>query len=497
MNDYLLSSDHIDAKKLLQSYKTTPESEWLQRGKEMATSLDKQMTARVPAYVKHLEAYQSINQPVAPIDKDNYLRKYQRSELCWDGVFKGKAWSISATSGSSGVPYYFPRQSEQDKYYAITAEAYLVQNFEIDQKTTLYINAFPMGVWIGGVFTYEAIKQVSDKGYALSIITPGINKPEVIKAVQNLASDFDQIIIGSYAPFLKDILDDGEKQGVNWKNHDIKFVFSAEAFSEEFRDYLQKKTGLKNIYKDTLNHYGTVDLGTMAHETPLTILLRRLALKNKDLYNELFGGATKLPTLAQYDPTMFYFEENEGNLFCSSYSGLPLYRYDLKDRGGLLTRQKIDTIFTKYGISLTDETSIAGIADTVWNLPFVYVFERSDFSVSFFAFQVYPETVRKALLSEALQDKLTGKCTMIVSYDEDGAQQLNIHVEMSSETESTDQLAQEAQNTISDWLLQESSEYRKTSEEVGLDRVKPHVTLWKYEDSTYFKAGGKQKWVVK
>ena len=71
-----------------------------------------------------------------------------------------------------------------------------------------------MGVWIGGLFTYEAVKTIAERGdYALSIITPGLNKAEVVKAVKHLGKDFDQIIIGSYPPILKDILDDGVQAG--------------------------------------------------------------------------------------------------------------------------------------------------------------------------------------------------------------------------------------------------------------------------------------------
>ena len=57
--------------------------------------------------------------------------------------------------------------------------------------------AFPMGAWIGGVFTYEAVKNGAESGYDLSRSTPGIHKQGVIDAVLNLASDFDQIILGA------------------------------------------------------------------------------------------------------------------------------------------------------------------------------------------------------------------------------------------------------------------------------------------------------------
>jgi phenylacetate-CoA ligase len=241
------------------------EAQWERLGQERALLLFHAMATRVPAYKSFLKK-QHINhehirnikdfKTLPTIDKDNYLRVYDRADLCWDGDFKNQQWIVSTTSGSTGKPYYFPRQEAQDRQYAISAEMYLRTNFDIQNKSTLYIVAFPMGAWIGGLFTYEALKIIADKKqYKLSIITPGIHKREVIEAVKQLGKDFDQVIIGSYAPFLKDILDDGVREGLNWSDYNLGFVFSAEAFSEVFRDYVIKKTGLKDPYRSTLNHY--------------------------------------------------------------------------------------------------------------------------------------------------------------------------------------------------------------------------------------------------
>ena len=98
------------------------------------------------------------------------------------------------------------------------------------------------------------------------------------------------------------MIDDGKDEGIQWKNFNLKLIFAAEGFSETFRDYFVEVAGIKNIYRDTMNIYGSADLGTMAQESPLCILIRRLALTNSDLYNKLFGQATRLPTLAQYIP---------------------------------------------------------------------------------------------------------------------------------------------------------------------------------------------------
>jgi phenylacetate-CoA ligase len=495
-----------DTGKMLAELRVKPESEFLEAGAAKALNQFQEMAARVPAYAKYLATQKfdpkSVRAPkdlasVPAIDKAGYLRQYDRAELCWDGDLAGKSWVISTTSGSTGEPFYFPRQAEQDAQYALTAELYLRSNFKIHERSTLYIVAFPMGAWIGGVFTYEALRRVAENGpYALSIITPGISKIEVIKAVKNLGRDFDQIIIGSYAPFLKDIIDDGVRAGIDWPSYNLGFVFSAEGFSEKFRDYVAAKTGLSNIYTDTLNHYGTVDLGTMAHETPVCILIRRLALEKPELYEAIFGQTTKLPTLCQYHPEHFYFEENEGDLYCTAPSGLPLVRYDLKDRGGVVTLARMEQIFSDHGLNLRAEVAQAGLADTLWNLPFVYVYERSDFSVSFFAFQVYPETVRNALTHGEFPEQLTGKFTMTVGYDSEGQQELTIHLEFKPETSETPELSDKVKAAIVTRLIQENSEYRRTHEEYG-ERVHPKLVFWPYEDLTYFRPGTKQKWVQK
>jgi phenylacetate-CoA ligase len=490
---------------LLDDYRTKSEQDILSESESLVCDLANQALNSVPAYKDYIAKNKGDNvvscedidnfKLLPATEKDGYLKKYKRSDLVSNNKFAENSWNISATSGSTGEPFYFPRTHYQDIVYSSSAEAYLVSNFNIDNKKTLYINAFPMGIWIGGVFTYTAINEVMQRGYNLSLINPGIIKNEVIRAIKNLSEEFEQIIIASYAPFLKDILDDGVAQGIDWKILPVKFIFSAEAFSEEFRDYLSEKTGI-NPYLDTLNHYGTVDLGTMSHETPYSILIRRLAYKNKELFTELFTDEARTPTLTQYDPRLFYFEEVEGRLFCSAKTGYPMIRYDLKDKGGVRSKSKVEELFSKHGIDLKQEAENAGISNTIWNLPFVFVYERADFSVSYYAFQVYPEVVRKALIDVQIEPLVTGKFTAEVIYI-DGRQRLDLYVELRPEIEQETTKIIDIQNIIHSYLLGSSSEYKQTCSSLGEDIVKPNIILKKYEDSEYFKPGAKQKWVKK
>ncbi len=505
MSKLLLPRGYRSAEVLNKRLLTEPEKMWVKRGERRALHLFWAMAERVPAYKDFLKqnkfsasSVKSIKdfQKIPAIDKDNYLRKYPKNMLCWDGDFPHGQWVISTTSGSTGQPYYFPREESQDWQYAVTAELYLRSNFNIHKKSTLYIVAFPMGAWIGGLFTYEALKIVAEhSGYDLSIITPGIHKQEVINAVLQLGKNYDQIIIGAYAPFLKDILDDGVRVGIDWQKHNLGFVFSAEAFTEQFRDYVTDIVRPKNDLLYTLNHYGTVDLGTMSHETPESIYLRRkLVAENK--LDSLFPEKQRQATFTQYNPELFYFDEADNNLFCTAYSGLPLVRYDLKDYGGLLTRHEI---YDKLNISSEEhleKMATLGIKDTLWNLPFLYIYERNDFSVSYYAFLIYPDMVRRVLQNSDFNKLLTGKFTMFVDYNKQGRQKLNINCEMKHDVKDSQQLSNKVREAIHNNLIKESSEYRETFGLVN-EESKPIVKLWDYEDPTYFKAGTKQKWVIK
>lgn len=474
-------------------------------GEAFMVDLFNEMVVRVPAYqsflhskgirVDTIKSFSELS-GIPSVDKDNYLRSYERAQVCWDGSFGKGFWVVSTTSGSTGQPFYFPRTAEQDIQYAITAERYLVSNFNIDKKSTIYIVAFPMGAWIGGLFTYEAARRVAEKGYDLSVITPGIHKQSIIDAIKQLSGSFDQVIIGAYAPFLKDILEDGERSGIDWKALDVKFIFSAEAFSENFRDYVAKKVSLRNIYKDTLNHYGTVDLGTMAHETPLSVMIRRWLVEN-NLLGNIFPESVKQPTLCQYDPTMFFFEEVDNTLLCSARSGIPLLRYDLKDYGGVYSYDRMKNLLLELNFDIEAEARRLGIADTLQNQPFVYVYERKDFSVSYYAANIYPEPIKKALLNDELNTNVTGKFTMSVDYDKDGQQKLRVTVECAQDGKSTDDdLRDRVAKVVHECLLHESTEYPEIFRMIG-DGARPVIALKPYEDEQYFRPGTKQKWVMK
>jgi phenylacetate-CoA ligase len=435
-------------------------------------------------------------QTVPPVGKDNYLRAYPFPKLMIGGSLSGHSVVFTSTSGSTGAPFYFPRTDSVDLRSSICHQLFLKNSLINANQSTLVIVCFGMGVWIGGIITYQAFKYISQRGYRLAIITPGVNKNEIFEALKHVAPVYNQVVLCGYPPFMKDIIDEAPSHGVDWDKLKIKMIFAAEAFSENFRDYIADRVGMKNVYRDTMNIYGSADLGTMAQESPVSILIRRLALANDLLYKKIFKEAGRLPTLAQFHPGFINFESVGNRVYCTSDNILPLVRYEIGDNGGVMDFDEMEQAFTELGLDLRKEVERAGLSDTLTELPFVYVYERSDLSVKLYGAIVYPEHVKAGLQNSELEGSLTGKFALEVKHDINQDEYLEVNVELKPGVGGTDQLNCQVSGSVLEGLIAKSAEY-KNNFNTCPDKVRPKVVFWPYEDPTYFRPGAKQKWVKK
>jgi phenylacetate-CoA ligase len=446
-------------------------------------------------FAKKVTSREAFSQ-VPKVTKKNYLRAYPWVDLLKKDITVDTQLTMTATSGSTGKPFYFPRTQAVDIQSSLYHELFLrLSNIE-EGKSILLINCFAMGVWIGGVLTYQAATYIGARGYPITIITPGINKREIFEALRTLAPEFDQIILTGYPPFIKDLVDDAQHEGIILSKLNLRIIFAAESFSESFRDYIAKKAGIQNIYRDMMNIYGSADLGTMAQETPLCILVRRLALTNSSLYKRIFGQSVRLPTLAQYVPSFVSFEVVNGTVLCTGNNALPLVRYEIGDTGMKWEYSELVNLFNEEGVNLSKECTRVGIEDTLMELPFICVYERADLSTTLYGILIYPEYVKRALQQEDLETYVTGKFTMLTKNDEREDQYLEINIELQQGKIVSSSLEEMLTRAVYGALLTQSAEYRKLSEELR-EKIYPKVVLWPHGDIRYFGGGGKQKWVTK
>ena len=477
---------------------------WTKEQQEYTLGLFRDCLKRVPAYktflashkiqANKIKTYQDLL-PVPPVGKDTYLRKYSLEKLCQDATLAKQSLVLTSTSGSTGSPFYFPRNAKLDFQSSLSHEIFL-RNSQIEKdKSTLILICFGMGVWIGGVITYEAFKEISLRGYNLSIITPGVNKKEIYEAMRNLAPHYDQVIICGYPPFMKDVIDEGPSNGIDWRKHELRMIFAAESFSENFRDHILALTGMKDPLRDTMNIYGSADLGTMATETPLSIFIRRIALANSKIYKKLFPFANRLPTLAQFNPLFINFEAFNTRIFCTGDNIIPLVRYEIGDNGGVLTFDEVGKIFESEGLDLQSEIRKAGIADTIMELPFVFVYERTDLSTKLYGAIIYPEHVKSGLERALhLHKHITGKFTMFTKTDKQHNEYLEVNIELKPDIKATRELKNRVVQAIVEGLREKSAEYSYLISALNT-KVMPKIIFWTNGHRLYFPLGIKQKWV--
>ncbi|MEK7650049.1 MAG: hypothetical protein AAB367_03800 [Patescibacteria group bacterium] len=481
---------------------------WARQGEKMALSLFHWITTSTPAYraflkkcrvhprnIKTLEDFKTL----PPTSKDNYLRPANYIDL-FPNQDIVSATTISATSGSSGEPFYFPRNGTHDDMYQYEAEIFLKEQFQIDKKSTLAVMGFGLGIWIGGIFTYKVLERISNKGYQLTIVPTGTSKEQFIAAIKKFAPFYDQIILMGYPPFIKDVLEEGEAQGIRWKKHNIKILTAAEGYSERFREYIAKKSGITNMLRDIVNIYGTVELGTMAHETAFSNLIRHIATKNKKLHSVLFPDMHITPTLCQYYPQLAYFEEvlinGKREILGTGYgTHMPLVRYRFYDLGGVIPYETMLEKLANHNIDIKAEMRQYHIGPRlVRDLPFVYVGSRSDATVIFRGANIYPEEIRYALDDSSLSKYITGRFTMLRSENKKLDPVLEIHIELQKNAKGNMRLENSIKKQVVLCLLQHNSEYGDVYK-FNNKKTIPSIVFWPHQHPLYFARQGKQRWI--
>lgn len=427
------------------------------------------------------------------INKKNYLQRYQFKDLHWAGKIR-KPLIYTSTSGSSGDPVYFTRNQLLDHQYATILKDFIRQG---DTKgPILVIIGFAMGIWIGGLITYRAYEIVSNSSdYPLSIIAPGINKSEIVKTLKNLAPHYSQIIIVGYAPFIKEVIDEARAQKVELTSN-IRFHFAAEAISERFRDFILSSVRNKNKFGDTINIYGSADIGAMAFEGSVCIMIKKMAQRSRLLYKKIFSYISKTPTLAQYNPSHILFEEQNGELVLTGNNSIPLIRYAIGDHGGVFSYTEMEKILSGRNIDLDLEIKKSSIWRTAHRFPFVYVYERSDFSTTLYGINIYAEMVKEVFYERKIRDYSSGRFNLVTKFDNDHNQYLEINVELQKNIKGDNRKIELISETIHKSLLRKSSEYKELIGEMGRKRL-IKLILWPNGHRTYFSPGTKQKWVTK
>jgi phenylacetate-CoA ligase len=462
-----------------------------------AVALFHRVAADVPAYREFLADARvdpgTIRDPrdfarLPLMTKANYIQRYPLAQRCRGGRHES-CDMVAVSSGSTGMPTVWPRSLDDELAIAPRFEQIFSDSFAAGERSTLAVICFALGTWVGGLFTLSCCRWLAAKGYPITAVAPGNNKAEIWRVVKALAPAFEQTVLLGYPPFLKDVIDGGGAEGIDWRSFSVKLVMAGEVFSEEWRDLVGERAGILDPCYASASLYGTADAGVLGNETPLSIAIRRFLAREPKAARERFGES-RLPTLVQYDPLSRYFETVDGTLLFSGDNGVPLIRYHIADKGGIVGHDEMLDFVRDWGGDPIAELAPHG-GRGARRLPFVYVFGRADFTVSFFGANVFPENVTVGLEQPGIASWVTGKFVLHVIEGLEADPRLAIAVELAPDVEpSIDKEAAVAASVL-EALLRLNSEFANY---VPGEHRRPQIILKRNGDPDWFPAGVKHRY---
>jgi len=385
---------------------------------------------RTPLEVKDIDDFRRL--PV--IDKRTYIDCYELPDLVLDGVFT-QAYTIEKSSGHAGGSYYWFRRPEEDEMFPSYLEYAFVQFYEMDRRSTLVLITLALGTWTSGEKMAQALREVAaSRKHPLTVMAPGTNLEEILEIVNDVGPHYEQVVIVGYPPFIKTVVDEGARRGIDWKARRVRLGLGGEGYSEQWREHMAAIIGVDS-HKDLLaisGGYGAADIGmTVGREYPMTVLIRKLCLEDSGLAKSLFSNSGRLgtlPGLLQYNPATCYLESIDSELVFTVLSGIPLTRYNIHDQGGVLPYAQVMETLQDHGYDVPARLERLGYGrEQIWRLPFFFVFGRTDGTVSIVGANIFPDNIQ-AVLSEANDhDIITFKLSVEVS--EEFSQRLAIALE--------------------------------------------------------------------
>ena len=419
---------------------TMPASFFERQGRKKALETFYMAVERVSAYRDFLKkqgvrdwtkikTFEDFKRLVPTTNKRDYILKYPMEKLLTADL--PAMHTFSTSSGTTGNSVFWFRTYEQDRIVPKYAHAVYQNNWQIDKYSTLFIVTYALGTSVAGVLVSWVMKQMaSDPNLKLTVATPGSNLEQVLMVIKQLGPKYDQVILAGYPSFVKLVIDEGEKEGIDWKKLNLKLQVAGEAISEIWRSVIKEKVFPKNKRENLdliLDVYGTADAGGLGFGFLLTNLIRDLAREDQKFCEDIFGRPI-VPTIVQFNPLAYFIEPlKNGHLAITYHSGMPLVRYDIEDIGGIIPFEKMMAACGKFGYNLNKLLKKKGVHPDykIWPLPFVYVYFRES-AISIASANVYPTQIEEIIhqSQEFNSFKLTKK------EDKNGNLQFIIYLEL-------------------------------------------------------------------
>jgi phenylacetate-CoA ligase len=347
----------------------------LKAGAIRARRVELQAIDRCPAYADFHSRWGAI-----PTTKENYVKQYGIESRCYGGQIPPGA-IVDESSGSSGLPsnWVRSRREQADLKHSIQQAYRLTHGDRYRGEQTILLNCFALGSWATGMNISTAL---ADVGILKSI---GCDRQKLENTLHQFGTNYRYLIFG-YPPFIKSFID---LATLDLSQYRLNLIVGGEPISEGLRSYLLE------YFETVVSSYGASDLEiNLGRETDLTISLRRLCQSDPNLSQLLFDRSTP-PSIFQYNPIEHSVETSPaGELIYTitrSNGAAPKVRYNLLDCGGTMTYIDLAARLRSAGVE------IDLLAANRSHLPILFVYGRSDLTISFYGANIYPVEISEII----------------------------------------------------------------------------------------------------
>ncbi len=393
-------------------------------------------------------------------DKRSYVDRFGMLERCVGGAVPYPGTTIDESSGSTGTPYNWIR-GHRERTVAHRNIGFFAR-YAFGTEPLITLNAFSMGAWAAG---FNMSLGMMRHGIVKSI-GPDIDK--ILSTLEYLGPGHRYLISG-YPPFIKHLLDEGDRRGFPWSGYELHALVGGEGMTEELRDLLLTR------FMSVFSGYGATDIEIgMAGESPVSIALRRLARARPDVREALFGGDSRLPMVFQYNPIIHFLEVNDFREIVCTVSRLdllsPRIRYNVHDEGGIVGYGEVRAALAGMGYDLDrlgEAPETYGPRGPLpWAkpipLPFAWVHGRRDATISVMGSNIYPEDIETIVYRDVdLVPRLHSFLLSVVD-DETGTPRPSIALELTDLSGVDDQWRALMSDRLRDGLRDLNTDYRSS-----------------------------------
>ncbi len=361
-------------------------------------------------------------------DKRSYVDRFGLLERCVGGAVTFPGTTIDESSGSTGTPYNWIRGS-RERTVAHRNIGFFAR-YAFGTQPLVTINAFSMGAWAAG---FNMSLGMMRHGIVKSI-GPDIDK--ILSTLGYLGPGY-RFLISGYPPFLKHLLDEGDRRDFPWADYRLHALVGGEGMTEELRDLLLLR------FESVFSGYGATDIEIgMAGESPVSIAIRRLARARPDVREALFGRDSRLPMVFQYNPLIHFLEVNQEREIVCTVSRLdllsPRIRYNVHDEGGIVDYGSAAASLKRFGFEIAEIGSAPETAGPrgllPWArpipLPFLWIHGRRDATISVMGANIYPEDIETIVYRDPELVPRLHSFLLSVTDDETGTPRPSIALEL-------------------------------------------------------------------